>query len=65
MPFGRGAAGKLSLTANAGAAFHSGLAFHDHYRYEQSSIFGSQDIDANRWSISKNLGCQSKIRGRP
>jgi hypothetical protein len=53
--------GKLSLTANAGAAFYAGLAFRDHFRYEQDPVWGEQDIKASRWSLRANLGCQGGL----
>lgn len=54
-------AGRLSLTANAGAAVYLGLRFHDRYRYEQGSIFGEQEISANRTSFTANLGGQGGL----
>jgi hypothetical protein len=54
-------AGRLSLTANAGAAVYLGLRFHDSYRYEQGSVWGEQMISANRTSFSANLGGQGGL----
>jgi hypothetical protein len=54
-------AGRLSLTANAGASFYAGLRFHDRYRYDQGAFFGEQTISASRWSLSDNLGFQGGL----
>lgn len=54
-------AGRLSLTANAGAAYYAGLKFHDHYRYDASGNWGEQEINASRWSLAKNLGFQGGL----
>jgi opacity protein-like surface antigen len=53
--------GKLSLTANAGAAFYAGLRFEDRFHVEQSGIFSTQEIVASRWSLSANLGFQGGL----
>jgi hypothetical protein len=53
--------GKLSLTANAGAAFYAGLRFKDRFYVEQSAIFSTQEIVACRTSLSKNLGFQGGL----
>lgn len=53
--------GRLSLTANAGAAFYAGLRFHDRFHTEQSGIFSTQEIIASRWSLSANLGFQGGL----
>ncbi len=53
--------GRLSLTANAGAAFYAGLTFRDHFRYDQDSVWGEQDIEASRWSLPANLGFQGGL----
>lgn len=54
-------AGRLSLTANAGAAVYLGLRFHDRYAYDQGGIWGRQDIIGNRTSLSANLGGQGGL----
>ena len=53
--------GKLSLTANAGAAFYAGLRFADRFHVEQGSVFSTQEITATRTSLSKNLGLQGGL----
>lgn len=53
--------GKLSLTANAGAAFYAGLRFKDRFHAGQGSIFSTQEITATRTSLSKNLGFQGGL----
>ena len=53
--------GKLSLTANTGAAFYAGLRFEDRFHMEQSTIFATQEIVASRTSLSKNLGFQGGL----
>jgi hypothetical protein len=53
--------GRLSLTANAGAAVYLALRFHDRYGYEQSGIWGRQDIFGNRTSFTANLGGQGGL----
>ena len=54
-------AGRLSLTANAGAALYVGLRFKDRFHMEQDSYFATQEIVANRTSLSKNLGFQGGL----
>jgi hypothetical protein len=54
-------AGRLSLTANAGAACYVGLRFKDRFHTEQSTIFATQEIVASRTSLSKNLGFQGGL----
>lgn len=53
--------GRLSLTANSGAAYYAALHFYDHYRFDQSVFWGSQDIGATGWSFSDNLGLQGGL----
>jgi hypothetical protein len=53
--------GRLSLTANAGAAVYLALRFHDNYGYEQGAIWARQEIVANRTSLSANLGAQGGL----
>lgn len=53
--------GRLSLTANAGAAVYLALRFHDNYGYEQGAIWGRQEIVANRTSLSADLGAQGGL----
>ena len=55
-------AGRLSLTANAGAAYYAGLTFHDFYRYDASPVvWGEQKINASRWNPVGNLGFQGGL----
>jgi hypothetical protein len=53
--------GRLSLTANAGAAVYLALRFHDRYGYEQGGLWGRQDIVGNRTSFTANIGAQGGL----
>ena len=53
--------GRLSLTANVGAAFYAGLSFRDRYEYDQGVFIVEQTISASSWSLSDKLGFQGGL----
>lgn len=57
MPLGK----KLSLTANAGAAYYASLKFNYHLRLSDPAGWLDETIDGSRSSVSDNLGVQGGL----